>query len=284
MLRASHARVFAVAWHPIAQTSEVLCANNITILKLLRYARLAGAACMRRCMTARVWCARRVFATRSEEVFDFGKTDMTSAKIEHLKKTLNAEFAQIFQLCEYILRYAAALPRAAGLSVHAALPGVVVAARSNSTKKELLEATLQTLLRFMSWIPLGYIFQTQLVELLVMKFFASPAFRCDALHCLNEIACLETSGVPAHDRVLEQLFVGAMNVLVTHIPPGADIRRGFSAGREEEKLLIQRLSLFFANFFKVRGCVAACCGSPTPVARLTAGARPILSLLRRSTT
>ena len=125
--------------------------------------------------------------------------------------------------------------------------------RSNSTKKELLEATLQTLLRFMSWIPLGYIFQTQLVELLVMKFFASPAFRCDALHCLNEIACLETSGVPAHDRVLEQLFVGAMNVLVTHIPPGADIRRGFTAGREEEKLLIQRLSLFFTNFFKVRG-------------------------------
>lgn len=68
---------------------------------------------MRRCMTVRVWCARCVFATRSEEVFDFGKTDMTSAKIEHLKKTLNAEFAQIFQLCEYILRYAAALPRAA---------------------------------------------------------------------------------------------------------------------------------------------------------------------------
>jgi len=60
----------------MVQRSEILCANNITILRLL-----------------------------SEEVFDFGKVDMTSAKTEHLKTTLNAEFAQIFELCRYILKY-----------------------------------------------------------------------------------------------------------------------------------------------------------------------------------
>jgi len=197
----------------LKQRSEPLCANNITILKLL-----------------------------SEEVFDFGKNDMTSAKVDHLKKTLNSEFAQIFQLCDYILRM--------------------------SSNKELLTATLQTLLRFMSWIPLGYIFKTKLVELLVMKFFASPVFRCDALQCISEIAALDTGGNAEYDVVIQQMYVGTMNILVRHIPPGANVQAGYRAAREEEKLLIQRLSLFFTNFFKVSSSLVGPLGrkpSTTPV-------------------
>lgn len=178
-----------------SKTSELLCTNNMAILKLL-----------------------------SEEVFDFSKNEMTSAKIAHLKKTLNGEFSQIFQLCDYILRY--------------------------STKRELLDITLQTLLRFMTWIPLGFIFQTKLVELLVVKFFATPAFRCDALHCLTEIGNLDTGGNAEYLAVIEKLYVGTMNSLVKHIPPNANVRAGFDAGNEEEQLLVQRLALFFTGFFK----------------------------------
>lgn len=104
----------------------------------------------------------------------------------------------------------------------------------------------------MSWIPLGYIFQTELVELLVMKFFAAPVFRCDALQCLSEIACLEAEGNSAYEAVIEKLYVGTMNVLVSHIPMSANLTAGYGAANEEEQLLIQRLSLFLTNYFKVR--------------------------------
>ncbi|KAH8062272.1 hypothetical protein JL722_3186 [Aureococcus anophagefferens] len=57
-----------------SRTSEVLCENNMHILRLL-----------------------------SEEVFDFSKDAMTTAKIRTMKESLNAEFAQIFRLCEFTL-------------------------------------------------------------------------------------------------------------------------------------------------------------------------------------
>ena len=41
---------------------------------------------------------------------------------------------------------------------------------ANSTKVSLLVCTFQTLLKFLNWIPLGYIFETQLVKTLVYKF------------------------------------------------------------------------------------------------------------------
>ncbi len=68
---------------------------------------------------------------------------MTQAKIKELKGAYNKEFSLIYQLCDFILR--------------------------NSNKPSLLNATLETLLRFLNWIPIGYIFQTNLVELLIFK-------------------------------------------------------------------------------------------------------------------
>jgi exportin-1 len=105
-----------------SKTSESLCENNMKILKLL-----------------------------SEEVFDFSKDTMTAAKMKAMKESLNDEFSQIFQLCEYIL--------------------------DASQKSSLLLATLQTLQRFLTWIPLGYIFETTLVPALITKYFPNAAFR-----------------------------------------------------------------------------------------------------------
>ena len=33
----------------------------------------------------------------------------------------------------------------------------------------LIEATLQTLLKFLNWIPLGYVFETKLISTLIYK-------------------------------------------------------------------------------------------------------------------
>lgn len=107
-----------------SKTSESLCENNMKVLKLL-----------------------------SEEVFDFSMDSMTTAKIKVMKESLNDEFAQVFQLCEFILEA--------------------------STKTSLLKSTLETLQRFLSWIPLGYIFETNLIVGLISKFMPNPVYRLE---------------------------------------------------------------------------------------------------------
>lgn len=57
-----------------SKTNESLCRNNMVILKLL-----------------------------SEEVFDFASGQITQTKAKHLKDSMCQEFAQIFQLCQFVL-------------------------------------------------------------------------------------------------------------------------------------------------------------------------------------
>ncbi len=65
---------------------------------------------------------------------------MTSAKAKNLKTQLCGEFSKIFTLCDEVLQKA--------------------------QKPSLIKITLQTLLRFLNWIPLGYVFETNLIEML----------------------------------------------------------------------------------------------------------------------
>ena len=86
----------------------------------------------------------------SEEIFDFSAEQMTQAKIKNLKNQLGDEFSEIFKLCSEILEEA--------------------------QKTTLIRATLETLLRFLNWIPLGYIFETSIIDLLLtrVRLFYDP--------------------------------------------------------------------------------------------------------------
>lgn len=79
----------------------------------------------------------------SEEIFDFSAEQMTQAKTKALKQSMCAEFGDIFNLCNEVLEKA--------------------------NKPSLIKATLETLLRFLYWIPLGYIFETQIIDFLVSR-------------------------------------------------------------------------------------------------------------------
>ena len=68
---------------------------------------------------------------------------MTQDKIIEKKASLHEEFAQIYQLCEFVLQ--------------------------NATNAGLITSTLQTLQSFIHWIPPQYIFETQMLEALIMK-------------------------------------------------------------------------------------------------------------------
>ena len=177
-----------------SKTSEVLCENNMKILKLL-----------------------------SEEVFDFSRDNMIAEKVKVMKESLNGEFASIYHLCEFILEH--------------------------SQRASLLRVTLQTLQRFLTWIPLGFIFQTQLIDTLLNKFFPQPLFRNDALECLTEIGNL-TDLEPQYDHLFQKLFSGLLVRLGEIFTPETDLTSAYENGSEEDCIFIQRLALFLSGFVK----------------------------------
>ncbi len=89
---------------------------------------------------------------------------MTTSKVLEMKQNLNGEFTLIYTLCDYIL--------------------------ANSQDVNLLNTTLRTLLRFLHWIPVGFIFETKLMPTLALKFFPVTQFQNDTLQCLAEIGAL----------------------------------------------------------------------------------------------
>jgi exportin-1 len=177
-----------------SKTSEVLCENNMQILKLL-----------------------------SEEVFDFSRDQMVTEKVKLMKESLNGEFSQIYHLCEFVLEH--------------------------SQRPALLRVTLQTLQRFLTWIPLGFIFRTSLITVLVNKFFPTPAFRNEALDCLTEIGSLHDLE-PQYDPLFRQLFAEFLTKLADIFSPETDLQPAFENGTEEDRLFLQKLALFLAGFFK----------------------------------
>jgi len=176
-----------------SQGSEVLCENNMQILKLL-----------------------------SEEVFDFSRDQMVTEKVKRLKESLNSQFQLIFQLCLFVFEH--------------------------SKTPSLLRVTLQTLQRFLTWIPLGFIFQTELINIL-LKFFSEPMFRNDALDCLTEIGTLQDLE-PQYDPLFRQLFTKFLEELSKIFTPETALQTAFDSGSEDDRLFIQKLALFLSGFIK----------------------------------
>ncbi|CAA2968069.1 EXPORTIN 1A [Olea europaea subsp. europaea] len=157
----------------------------------------------------------------SEEVFDFSRGEMTRQKIKELKQSLNSEFKLIHELCLYVL--------------------------SASQRAELIRATLATLHAFLSWIPLGYIFESPLLETL-LKFFPVPAYRNLTLQCLTEVAALNFGDF--YNMQYANIYSIFMVQLQNILPPSTNIPVAYLNGSTEEQAFIQNLALFFTSFYK----------------------------------
>ncbi|KAL0546534.1 hypothetical protein IC582_016445 [Cucumis melo] len=157
----------------------------------------------------------------SEEVFDFSRGEMTQQKIKELKQSLNSEFQLIHELCLFVL--------------------------SVSQRTELIRATLSTLHAFLSWIPLGYIFESPLLETL-LKFFPVPSYRNLTLQCLTEVAALNFGDY--YNRQYIEMYTVFMGRLQTILPPSTNIPEAYAHGSSEEQAFIQNLALFFTSFYK----------------------------------
>ncbi|CAH1792053.1 unnamed protein product [Owenia fusiformis] len=160
----------------------------------------------------------------SEEVFDFSSGNMTQAKAKHLKDSMCSQFSQIFQLCQYVM--------------------------DNSQNAPLVGSTLETLLRFLNWIPLGYIFETKLITTLIYKFLNVPMFRNVTLKCLTEIGGVQVS---QYEDAFVQLFTLTLTQLKQMLPLNTNVQVKYSSGQDEEQKFIQNLSLFLCTFLKEHG-------------------------------
>lgn len=178
-----------------SKTNESLCQNNMQILKLL-----------------------------SEEVFDFSSGQITQTKAKHLKDTMCSEFAQIFELCQFVLQ--------------------------DSINAPLIAATLETLLRFLNWIPLGYIFETKLISTLIYKFLSVPMFRNVTLKCLSEIAGLTIAN---YDHIFIEMFKLTMKQFDEIILLNSNMNQIYTSGSDLEQNFVQNLAMFLCTFLKEHG-------------------------------
>ncbi|ETI20238.1 hypothetical protein G647_08272 [Cladophialophora carrionii CBS 160.54] len=159
----------------------------------------------------------------SEEVFDFSQDQMTSTKAKNLKTTMCAEFSSIFQLCNEVL--------------------------TTATSISLVRATLETLLRFLNWIPLGFIFETKLIDTLVGRFLEVDEFRNISLKCLTEIGGLQLGQQFQYDDKLVQMFTETLTVVARTLPLDTDFRDAYAKAKSREQEYILNLAIFLTNYF-----------------------------------
>lgn len=156
----------------------------------------------------------------SEEIFDYSAEQMTQVKTKNLKNQMCGEFSEVFQLCSEVLEKA--------------------------QKPSLIKATLETMLKFLNWIPLGYIFETNVIDHLIGRFLEVPEFRNVTLKCLSEIAGLQVA--PEYDAKFVVLFNMVMTAVNRMIPPSTNIAQAYESSSDSDQELVLNLALFLCNF------------------------------------
>jgi exportin-1 len=155
----------------------------------------------------------------SEEVFDYSAEQMTQAKAKSLKTRMGEEFSQIFNLCYEVL--------------------------DKATRPSLIVATLNTILRYMQWIPLGYIFETELLDLLTTKFLVPEDTRAITLKCLTEAASLTA---PQYDDNFVAMFQSSIAQIATVVPPNVELNKTYAVANSKDQAFLQDLAMYICTF------------------------------------
>jgi exportin-1 len=166
---------------------------------------------------------------------------MTSEQIKELKETMHKEFESIYELCYFIMKSYVENP--------------------NQVKTSLIESCINTLHAFLSWIPLGYIFLTDLIDI-ILQLFEFKELKPLALKCLIEIVILSVDGCSDEEgkKIKEQIFKLYSNFiykLSNFIPSEVSLQqeRIKLENQKSQNLatfdhFCNQLTLFFAGFLK----------------------------------
>ncbi|KAJ9450543.1 Exportin-1 [Diplonema papillatum] len=204
----------------------------------------------------------------SETIFDFSKGKMTQHETQVRKDALNSEFSKIFQMVDYILR--------------------------SKGEPRLIISGLECLLACLSWIPLGYIFETDLIELLSKKFLPVPITRNSALRCLTEIASLTfdpaNPAAAAYEGKLASLHAEFISLLCATIPTTGTSHRttvvhffenksvNGATNRDECEQFIQNAAQFLIHLYTDHLPALEKPGTPDAATSLELGHRYLLGI------
>ncbi|CCH43345.1 Exportin-1 [Wickerhamomyces ciferrii] len=155
----------------------------------------------------------------SEEVFDYSSEQLTQAKIKNLKLRMGQEFQEIYKLCFEVL--------------------------DKATRPSLIVATLKALLKYLQWIPLGYIFETDLLNLLTNKFLGNEDTRTITLKCLTEVASLNAS---QYDIKFVEMFKNSIQQISSIVPPGTNLKDSYQVANSNDQAFLQDLAMFIVTF------------------------------------
>lgn len=155
----------------------------------------------------------------SEEVFDFSQDQLTQAKAKALRLSMGAEFEEIFKLCYEVL--------------------------DKTTKSSLIIATLNALLKYIPWIPVNYIFQTDLLKLLTSKFLNPVDTRTITLKCLTEVSSLNS---PDLEEKFVVCFKDTMEQIYSIIPPETNLKQSYKIASSNDQSFLQDLAMFICTF------------------------------------
>lgn len=160
----------------------------------------------------------------SEEVFNYSNGQMTQAKEQHLRTSMAKEFEQIFKLCFQVLEQASSVP--------------------------LVVAALESLLRYLYWIPSVYVYDTNLLELLSTKFLISSDTRAITLKCLTEISNLKidqnnndiiSKTISYFQNTLQQISSNIFSV-------NTDLKNIYLTANGNDQSFLQDFAMFLTTF------------------------------------
>ncbi|CUM66029.1 uncharacterized protein PRCAT00003683001 [Priceomyces carsonii] len=155
----------------------------------------------------------------SEEVFDFGQEQLTQAKAKQLKLSMKAEFEEIFKLCYEVL--------------------------DKTSKSSLIIATLNALLKYIHWIPINYIFQTDLLNMLSTKFLNPVDTRSITLKCLTEVSSLHSA---ENEEKFILTFKNTMEQIYLIIPASSNLIESYRLASSNDQSFLQDLAMFLCTF------------------------------------
>lgn len=166
-----------------------------------------------------------ILSLLSEEVFDFGSQNLTQAKEQHLKQQFCGQFQEVFTLCVSILEKCP----------------------SNS----MVQATLKTLQRFLTWIPVGYVFETNITELLSENFLSLEVYRVITLQCLTEISQIQVeTNDPSYSEKLCKMFCSTMRHISSVLSLDLDLASLYKDASDQDQKFISSLAQFLVAFLK----------------------------------
>ncbi|CAI2353485.1 unnamed protein product [Caenorhabditis sp. 36 PRJEB53466] len=166
-----------------------------------------------------------ILSLLSEEVFDSGSQNLTQAKEQHLKQQFCGQFQEVFTLCVNILEKCP----------------------SNS----MVQATLKTLQRFLTWIPVGYVFETNITELLSDNFLSLEVYRVITLQCLTEISQIQVeTNDPSYNEKLTKMFCSTMRHISTVLSLDIDLAAVYKDASDQDQKFINSLAQFLVGFIK----------------------------------